>query len=105
MILIATASFPQTSVKQAAILYGKMKKLPAAIIRHGPYFKVEPGRDIQMIAVYETDSAAVLEVRKYLEKRFAAFSSVSGFTFTIEEWSSLADGLAKLASMSNTTIR
>ena len=105
MILVAKATFPQTSVKQAAMLYGKLQKLPAAIRRHGPYFKVETGSEIDMVAVYETDSAAVMEVKKYLEKRFATFTTVPGFTYTLEEWSTLVDGLNKLASMSRSTDR
>ena len=97
MIFIATASFPQTSVKNAARIYGEMKKLPAAIRRHGPYFKVESGQDIKMIAVYETDSAASQEVKKFLEKRYEAFEGVAGFSARVEPWANLPDAVAQLA--------
>ena len=99
MIFIATASFPQSSVKQAAKVYGEMKKLPAAIRRYGPYFKIEAGQALQVITVYETDSASLQEVRKFLEKRYAVFDGVAGFTSTVEQWLELPDAVAQLAKM------
>ena len=97
MILIATASFPQTSVKQAAKIYGEMMKLPTAIRRYGPYFQVEPGHPLQVIAVYETDAAVEQEVQKFLEKRYAVFSDIPGFTCKIGKWLNLPDAVARLA--------
>lgn len=101
MILIATATLPQTSVKQAAKVYGEMKKLPAAIRRNGPYFKIESGRDIEVISLYETDSAAWNEIKKFLEKRYAAFDGIAGFTIRIEPWLNLSDAVARLSMASS----
>jgi hypothetical protein len=94
MIFIANASFPQASVKQAAKIYGEMKKLPAAIQRLGPYFLIEPGQVIKVITVYETDSPAWQEVKKFLEKRYAVFADISGFSCKVEQWRNLPDAIA-----------
>lgn len=97
MIFIATASFPQTSVKQVAKIYGEMKKLPAAICRHGPYFQIETGKSIQVATVYETDAAVGHEIKKFLEKRYAVFGDLAGFSFRVEQWFNLTDAVSQLA--------
>ena len=97
MILIATASFPPASVKQAARIYSDMKKLPAAIRRQGPFFKVDPARALNVITVYEIDAAVEWEVKKFLEKRYAVFADIPGFTWEIEQWLNLPDAVSLLA--------
>ncbi|MBU0673910.1 MAG: hypothetical protein KJ950_04635 [Proteobacteria bacterium] len=83
MILLAKVSFPQTSVKKAAQAYSSLPKLPATVHRIGPFFKVEPDQDIEVITIYEAQGTIWPELKKYIDKRFQTFADIPGFSLTL----------------------
>jgi hypothetical protein len=87
MILIARASFPRSSLKEAIKIFTGLPKLPATVKRHGPFFSIDAKGNIHYISFFKfTEQQISFEEKKFIQKRLDAFAGVAGFTCSIESW-------------------
>jgi hypothetical protein len=96
MIFVAFASFPQAQIKEAAQAFISLKTLPPSIQRHGPYFKIEEGANIEITTLYTFDPDFNDKAKKFLEARYKSFADVPGFSLQIDFRLDLQEALLKL---------
>lgn len=96
MILVVNASFPLTSVREAARKFTLLPKIPASVKRYGPYFFFD-NNVVRALSLYEfRESSITHEQKKFIRKRMELFADVPGFSHTIQEWMKLDDALYTL---------
>lgn len=94
MILIAKASFPKSSLKEAAKIFAQLPKLPATVKRYGPFFRFDESGNVLYSSFFKFSEALIsFEEKKFLQKRLEAFNDVPGFTSVIEEWMNMEETL------------
>jgi hypothetical protein len=97
MFLIAKATFPRSSVPQAAKAFTQLSKLPATVTRQGPYFHFDDNNNIQTTSLYSFSSSPIgHEEKKFVENRLKVFSGVPGFSCTIENWLSMEEAILRV---------
>ena len=97
MILIARASFPRSSLKQAIQIFSQLPKLPATVKRFGPFFSIDDQGNFHYIAFFKFSEPQIsFEEKKFLQKRFEVFADVPGFTSSIDNWMSMEETLELL---------
>lgn len=94
MILIAKASFPPTSLKEAAKIFSRLPKLPATVKRHGPFFRFDEKGNFLYFSLFKFSEARIsFEEKKFLLQRLQAFRDVPGFASSVEEWMNMEETL------------
>ena len=96
MIVVASASFPHQSLKEAAKAFLTLTPLPASVKRQGPYFKIEEDADIKAITLYEFNSSFTPKAQEFLASRYKPFAEVPGFSSSIAQRLDMEEALAKL---------
>ncbi|MBU0910769.1 MAG: hypothetical protein KKA54_05265 [Proteobacteria bacterium] len=97
MILIAKASFPHSSLKEAIRIFSQLPKLPATVKRFGPFFSVDDKGNFHYIAFFKfSEQQITVEQKKFIQKRFDVFAGVPGFTSSIDSWMSMEETLELL---------
>ncbi|MBU4260253.1 MAG: hypothetical protein KKC76_00040 [Proteobacteria bacterium] len=97
MILIARASFPRSSLKEAIKIFSQLPKLPATVKRSGPFFPIDDKGNFNYISFFKFNEQQItVEQKKFLQKRFDVFAGVPGFTSSIENWMSMEETLELL---------
>jgi len=97
MILIARASFPSSSLKEAIKIFSRLPKLPATVKRHGPFFSFDDKGNFNYISFFKfNESQITFEEKKFIQKRFDVFADIPGFTSSIENWMSMEETLELL---------
>ena len=99
MILIVNASFPRSSVQQAAKAFTLLPKVPATVKRRGPYFHFDDNDNICAMTLYSFSASQITnEEKKFVENRLTLFSDVPKFSYNIKSWLNMEEALLVVKS-------
>ncbi|MEW6520592.1 MAG: hypothetical protein AB1461_14380 [Thermodesulfobacteriota bacterium] len=104
MILIARASFPRSSLKEAIRIFSQLPKLPATVKRFGPFFSIDDQGKFHYLSFFKfSEPQITFEEKKFIQKRFDHFAGVPGFTSSLDSWMSMEETLELLKKKGDDT--
>jgi hypothetical protein len=86
MVIITEASYPWSSLFQAAEAMKKVTAPPSFVTVHGPYLTAEKGVGNSVLAVYEFSDDKFKEVVDYITGRMFNFVGVPGYTWEMKPY-------------------
>jgi hypothetical protein len=96
MIIISEASYPVESVREVVKRFSELPALPDFISMQGPYGISVVGVGFRAIAIYEFDDSKYTEAMEYIQKRFASYIGIPGFTYSANIWMEAVEAIKVL---------
>ena len=93
MIIISEVSYPVESVREVVKRFSELPALPDFISMQGPYGISTVGVGFRTIAIYEFDDSKYTEANEILQKRYATYIGVPGFTYSANIWMEAAEAI------------
>lgn len=102
MIKIGSVSCTPDAADMVAQCYSSLPVPPEGRVRIIDTYVSTEGvnqgeTEYKAFSIFEYDDSDESIIQEYLEKRFAAFSKISGVTYKIEDWVRVEDALKMLA--------
>ncbi|MEA1968761.1 MAG: hypothetical protein U9N77_11165 [Thermodesulfobacteriota bacterium] len=98
MIKFGYIKFSQDVSEKVAQCYTTLPEPPAEVKIRETYVFNEEGQDIRAFSIFEYDDSSESIAAEYIKKRYKAFSSVQGLSYTVENWIKVADALEIIGS-------